>query len=189
MPLKIEDYALIGDSKTAALVGRNGSVDWLCWPRFDSPACFAALLGTPEHGRWLIAPEDPPRRITRRYRPGTLVLETEFDTETGSAILTDFMRSGIGGADLVRIVTGRSGHVRFTTELVMRFDYGATVPWADRLDDGRIDAIAGPERLVLQTRVHLRGEDQKRVGQFAVEPSENVAFGSWGRGGGFVGWE
>jgi hypothetical protein len=99
------------------------------------------------------------------------------------------MRSGIGGADLVRIVPGRSGHVRFTTELVMRFDYGATVPWADRLDDGRIDAIAGPERLVLQTRVHLRGEDQKRVGQFAVKPGEKVAFGSWGRGGGFVGWE
>ena len=134
---------------------------------FRFAGVFAALLGTTEHGRWLIAPEGPPRRITRRYRPGTLVLETEFDTETGSAILTDFMRSGIGGADLVRIVTGRSGHVRFTTELVMRFNYGATVPWVSRLDDGRIDAIAGPERLVLQTPVHLRGEDQKTVGQFA----------------------
>jgi GH15 family glucan-1,4-alpha-glucosidase len=97
MPLKIEEYALIGDSKTAALVGRNGSVDWLCWPRFDSPACFAALLGTPEHGRWRIAPEDPPRRITRCYRPGTLVLETEFHGETGSAILTDFHAVGYWG--------------------------------------------------------------------------------------------
>src|SRR5580700_9353320 len=155
MALNIEDYALIGDCRTAALVGRNGSVDWLCWPRFDSPACFAALLGTAEHGRWLIAPKDPPRRITRRYRPGTLILETEFRTESGSAVLIDFMRPADRAADLVRIVTGRSGQVNFCTEIIIRFDYGMTVPWVSRLDDGGIDAIAGPERLVLRTPVPL----------------------------------
>src|SRR5260370_12069985 len=149
MPLKIEDDALIGGCRAAALVGRNGSVDWLCWPRFDSAACFAALLGTPDHGRWLIAPKDPAYRVTRRYRPGRLVLETEFHTETGSAVVTDFMRPTEGAADLVRTVTGCSGSVAFATELVMRFNYGATVPWVSRLDDGGIDAIAGPERLVL----------------------------------------
>src|SRR6267142_3362460 len=129
MPSRIEDYALIGDCRTAALVGRDGSVDWLCWPRFDSGACFAALLGSPDHGRWLIAPKDSAHRVVRRYRSGTLVLETEFHTEKGSAVVTDFMRPTEGAADLVRIVTGRSGSVAFDTELVVRFNYGATVPW------------------------------------------------------------
>jgi GH15 family glucan-1,4-alpha-glucosidase len=175
MALRIEDYALIGDCKTAALIGCNGSIDWLCWPRFDSAASFAALLGTPENGRWLIAPKHPPLDVHRRYRPGTLVLETEFQTETGSATLVDFM-SPADGADLVRIVTGRSGRVDFHTELVMRFNYGATVPWVNRLDDGTINAIAGPERVVLRTPTSLAGEDLKTVGEFAVKAGQSVPF-------------
>jgi GH15 family glucan-1,4-alpha-glucosidase len=175
MTLRIEDYALIGDCKTAALIGRNGSIDWLCWPRFDSAASFAALLGTPENGRWLIAPKHPPLDVRRRYRPGTLVLETEFQTESGSATLVDFM-SPADGADLVRIVTGRSGRVDFHTELVMRFNYGATVPWVNRLDDGTINAIAGPERVVLRTPTSLVGEDLKTVGEFTVKAGHSVPF-------------
>ena len=131
MAQRIEDYALIGDCRTAALVGRDGSIDWLCWPRFDSSACFAALLGTAEHGRWLIAPAAAPLAVRRRYRPGTLILETEFETETGVAAVIDFMPPG-DGAHLVRIVTGRSGRVDFRTEFVVRFNYGSTVPWVNR---------------------------------------------------------
>src|SRR5258706_4773405 len=132
MALRIENYAIIGDCKTAALVGRDGSIDWLCWPRFDSAACFAALLGTPENGRWLIGPSCPPLDVKRRYLPDTLILETEFHTETGSAAIIDFMDQRDGAADLVRVVIGRSGQVAFRAELVMRFDYGATVPWVTR---------------------------------------------------------
>jgi GH15 family glucan-1,4-alpha-glucosidase len=175
MPLRIEDYALIGDCKTAALVGRDGSIDWLCWPRFDSAACFAALLGDADNGRWLIAPKRPPLGVNRRYRPGTLVLETEFDTETGCAAIIDFMPP-VDGADLVRIVIGRSGRVDFQTELVVRFNYGATVPWVDRLDAETISAIAGPERLVLRTPAALYGEDLKTVAEFTVEAGECVPF-------------
>jgi GH15 family glucan-1,4-alpha-glucosidase len=175
MTLRIEDYALIGDCKTAALVGRDGSIDWLCWPRFDSAACFAALLGDADNGRWLLAPKHPPLGVERRYRPGTLVLETEFRTETGSAAVIDFMPSA-DGASLVRIVMGRSGRVIFETELVVRFNYGATVPWVNRLDDDTINAIAGPERLVLRTPATLYGEDLKTVGEFAVEAGECVPF-------------
>ena len=175
MALQIEDYALIGDCKTAALVGLDGSIDWLCWPRFDSAACFAALLGTAENGRWLIAPMHPPLKVRRRYRAGTLVLETEFETETGCATIIDFMRPA-DGAELVRIVAGRTGRVEFHTELVVRFNYGATVPWVNRLDDGAINAIAGPERLVLRTPAELYGEDLKTVGEFIVEAGRAVPF-------------
>ena len=175
MALRIEDYAIIGDCKSAALVGSDGSIDWLCWPRFDSPACFAALLGTPENGRWLIAPTLAPLAVKRRYRPGTLVLETEFQTDTGRAAIVDFMPPA-DGADLVRIVMGRSGRVDFHTEYVARFDYGATVPWVRRLYDGAISAVAGPERLVLRGPVALYGEDLKTVGDFAVEDGQSVAF-------------
>jgi GH15 family glucan-1,4-alpha-glucosidase len=170
MALKIEDYAMIGDCKTAALVGRNGSIDWLCWPRFDSAACFAALLGEYENGRWLIAPKEEPIEVSRRYRSGTLVLETEFRTKTGSATLVDFMIPG-DGADLVRILIGRQGRVDFRAEFVVRFNYGATVPWVNRLDDGSISAIAGPERLVLRTAAALYGEDLKTVGEFTSRPA------------------
>ena len=175
MTLPIEDYALIGDCMSAALVGRDGSIDWLCWPRFDSSACFAALLGQPDHGRWLIAPKTAPIDVRRRYRPGTLVLETEFQTETGSAVVTDFMVPQ-DGKDLVRIVTGLTGRVVFQTELAVRFDYGASVPWVNRLDDGTINAIAGPERLLLRTPAELRGEDLRTVGEFAVEAGESIPF-------------
>jgi GH15 family glucan-1,4-alpha-glucosidase len=175
MALRIEDYALIGNCKTAALVGRDGSIDWLCWPRFDSAACFAALLGTAEHGRWLIAPKQAPYAVSRRYRPGTLVLETEFRNEAGSAVVTDFMALE-EGAHVLRIVTGRSGRMDFRTEFVVRFNYGSTVPWVDRLDDGAISAIAGPERLVLRTPVALKGEDLSTVGEFTVETDESIPF-------------
>jgi GH15 family glucan-1,4-alpha-glucosidase len=175
MTLHIEDYALIGDCKTAALIGRDGSIDWLCWPRFDSPACFAALLGTTENGRWLIAPKSAPVSINRRYRPGTLILETEIETDTGRAAIIDFMPPA-DGADLVRIIAGRSGRVIFQTELVLRFNYGASVPWVDRLDDGTINAIAGPERLVLRTPASLYGEDLKTVGELTVEAGQSIPF-------------
>lgn len=175
MSLRIEDYALIGDCKTAALVGRDGSIDWLCWPRFDSAACFAALLGTDENGRWLIAPTDAPLAVSRRYRPGTLVLETEFQTESGRATVIDFMPPA-DGAHLVRIVTCQAGRVDFRTEFVVRFNYGATVPWVNRLDDGAIRALAGPECVVLRTTAALHGEDLKTLGEFAVEAGQSVPF-------------
>jgi GH15 family glucan-1,4-alpha-glucosidase len=175
MSLRIEDYALIGDCKTAALVGRDGSIDWLCWPRFDSAACFAALLGTAEHGRWLIAPKEPLLAVSRRYRPGTLILETEFQAAGGSAAVVDFMAVG-DGAHLLRIVMGRTGRVDFQTELVARFNYGSTVPWVTRLDDGAINAIAGPERLVLRSPIALYGEDLRTRGEFGVEAGQSVAF-------------
>ena len=176
MASQIEDYAMIGDCKTAALVGRDGSIDWLCWPRFDSAACFAGLLGTSDNGRWLLSPETQPLEVRRRYRPGTLILETEFRTETGTAMVIDFMRPADGVSDLVRIVCGLSGTVRFQTELVLRFDYGSTVPWVTRNDDGTIEAIAGPERTVLRTTADLRGEDLKTVGEFAVDAGQSVPF-------------
>ena len=175
MALTIEDYALIGDCKTAALVGRDGSIDWLYWPRFDSPSCFAALLGTADHGRWVIAPNEPEFDVIRDYHAGTLVLETEFKTQKGNASVIDFMPFG-DGAELVRMVVGRSGRVEFRTEIVVRFNYGATVPWVSRLADGTIDAIAGPERLVLRTPAPLYGEDLKTMGEFAVEAGETVPF-------------
>ena len=175
MALKIEDYAMIGDCKTAALVGRNGSIDWLCWPRFDSAACFAALLGECENGRWLIAPKEESIEVSRRYRSGTLVLETEFHTKSGRATLIDFMIPG-DGAHLVRILIGRQGRVDFRNEFVVRFNYGATVPWVNRLDDGGISAIAGPERVVLRTPAALHGEDLKTIGEFAIEVGQSIPF-------------
>ena len=131
MSTPIEDYALIGDCKSAALVSRDGSIDWLCWPRFDSEACFAALLGTPEHGRWLVAPRDE-ARITRRYRPDTLILETHFETDDGAATLVDFMPFRGDHSEIVRLVVGTRGKLAMHTELVLRFGYGAVVPWVTR---------------------------------------------------------
>jgi GH15 family glucan-1,4-alpha-glucosidase len=176
MALRIEDYAMIGDCETAALVGRNGSIDWLCWPRFDSAACFAALLGTPDNGRWLLAPTSQPLEVTRRYRPGTLILETEFRTATGTAVVIDFMPPADGVADLVRIVSGLSGQVTFQTELAVRFDYGSTVPWVTRIEDSTIEAIAGPEQIVLRASAELYGEDLKTVGEFLVAAGQLVPF-------------
>jgi GH15 family glucan-1,4-alpha-glucosidase len=173
---RIEDYALIGDCETAALVGRDGSIDWLCWPRFDSAACFAALLGTPENGRWQIAPADPSARVSRRYRDGTMVLETVFATADGEAALIDFMPPHDGTSELVRLVLGRRGRLEFQTELVIRFDYGASVPWVTRLPDGGLSAVAGPEMLELHTPVELHGEDMHTVGTFSVAAGEIVPF-------------
>lgn len=172
----IEDYALIGDCETAALVGRDGSIDWLCWPRFDSPACFAALLGDNGHGRWIIAAVDPGARVTRRYRPDTLILETRFETADGGVTVIDFMPPRETASDLVRIVRADSGRVPLRTELVLRFGYGAATPWVSRLPDDTLRAIAGPDLTVLRTTVPLHGEDLRTVGEFVVEPGEQVAF-------------
>jgi GH15 family glucan-1,4-alpha-glucosidase len=176
MALKIEDYALIGNCKTAALVGLDGSIDWLTWPRFDSAACFAALLGSAENGRWLLAPRHAPRSVTRCYRHGTLILETQFEMPTGSAVVVDFMPTDDTAAEVVRIVIGREGEVAFHTELLLRFDYGTTVPWVMRTEGGDIDAIAGPERLLLRTPVSLHGEDYRTSGEFSVRAGECVPF-------------
>ena len=176
MPLRIEDYALIGDCDTAALVGRDGSIDWLCWPRFDSDACFAALLGTPEHGRWLVAAQDQTARVTRRYQPNTLILETRFETAEGAATLVDFMPGGQTGSSIVRLVIGERGRIAMRTELVIRFGYGATVPWMTQLDDRSRRAIAGPDLVLLRTPAPLRGEDFKTVGEFTVDAGETVPF-------------
>ena len=172
----IEDYALIGDCETAALVSRDGSIDWLCWPRFDSPACFAALLGTPDHGRWLVAPVDPAPRVTRRYRPGTLILETEFATADGAVTLIDFMPLRGTCSDLVRTVIGRRGRVAMRTEVIFRFDYGATVPWVTSTADTCINVVAGPDRVVFTGQVPLRGEGLSTVGEFSIGAGESVSF-------------
>src|SRR5690349_8231170 len=173
---RIEDYALISNCATAALVGRNGSIDWLCVPRFDSPACFAALLGEPEHGRWLIAPDDPSYRVERSYLNSSLILVTMFETADGSAEIVDFIGLRHGLSDIVRLVRGRRGRVSMKTEFILRFDYGAVVPWVERLPEGGISAIAGPERVVLRTPVPLRGEDLRTVGEFDVEAGQTIPF-------------
>jgi GH15 family glucan-1,4-alpha-glucosidase len=174
---RIEDYALIGDCLTAALVGRNGSIDWLSLPRFDSGACFAALLGVPEHGRWLIGPAEPAVRVERRYLDGSLILATMFETAEGAVELVDFMRPRRRLPQLVRLVRGLRGRVAMCTEFILRFDYGAVVPWVERLPDASgLSATAGPERVVLRTPVPLRGEDLKTVGEFTVAAGETVPF-------------
>jgi GH15 family glucan-1,4-alpha-glucosidase len=174
--VRIEDYALIGDCETAALVSRSGSIDWLCWPRFDSPACFAALLGAAEHGRWLIQAVDPDAVVSWRYRPGTLILETRIETSTGVALVIDFMPLRDKNSDVVRLVRGVSGHVPMRTELILRFDYGNSVPWVNTLPDGTLRAIAGPHMVVLRTPVQLRGVDLTTVGEFDVSARKAVPF-------------
>jgi GH15 family glucan-1,4-alpha-glucosidase len=173
--LRIEDYALIGDCETAALVGRDGSIDWLCVPRFDSAACFAALLGTPEHGRWLLAPAVPVLAVRRRYRPDTLVLETEFETSAGVVVLTDCMPVRAATPYLIRRVEGTHGAVPMRLELVIRLDYGSLVPWVRATEDG-IVAVAGPSAMRLRTPVPLRGEDFRTVAEFTVREGERIPF-------------
>jgi GH15 family glucan-1,4-alpha-glucosidase len=175
MPLPIEDYALIGDCQTAALVGRDGSIDWLCLPRFDSGACFAALLGTPDHGRWLLAPRGEVRKVRRQYRDETLILETEFETPEGTAALIDFMPARDRDPNVVRIVEGRSGRVAMRSELVLRFDYGSIVPWVHRTDCG-IAAIAGPDAVSVVSPVPMRGENFTTVAEFEVSPGDRLPF-------------
>ena len=157
MTLLIEDYAIVGNNATAALVGRNGSIDWLCFPRFDSAACFAALLGSPDNGHWSIAPKATHPKITRRYREGTLVLETEFSVPEGTVVLIDCMDRRGGHQDVIRIVRGIRGRVPMQMELALRFDYGTVVPWVSRLEDNRY------------------ARSRARIGSFSALPSSSEA--------------
>jgi GH15 family glucan-1,4-alpha-glucosidase len=175
MPLSIERYALIGDCHTAALVGSDGSIDWLCFPRFDSGACFAALLGGPEHGRWLLAPSAPALRVTRRYTNDTLVLETDFETAEGAVRITDFMPFSTHRWDVVRIVQGLSGSVGLRMELIVRFDYGSIVPWVRRSGDVLL-MTAGPDTLELSGSPPVIGEDMKTVAEFTVTAGQREWF-------------
>jgi GH15 family glucan-1,4-alpha-glucosidase len=173
---RIEDYGLIGDCETAALVGRDGSIDWLCWPAFDSDACFTALLGTPRHGRWKIAPADGVTETSRRYWDNTLILETRFETAEGTVALIDFMPPRGNASDVVRLVRGVSGRVKLRMEMVIRFGFGTDIPWVKRTDDGALLAICGPDMTVLRTPVETRGEDLTTVADFEVSEGETIPF-------------
>ncbi|MCC7327344.1 MAG: glycoside hydrolase family 15 protein [Burkholderiales bacterium] len=175
MPSPIEDYGLIGNTHTAALVGRDGSIDWLCAPRFDSDACMAALLGEPEHGRWLLAPADEPRAVRRAYRRDTLVLETEFETSGGVVRIIDCMPVWHGRTDIVRVVEGVSGSVAMRMQLILRPGYGAVTPWVRRVDDALL-ATAGPDSLELRTPVATEGRDYTTVAAFTVTTGQRVPF-------------
>jgi GH15 family glucan-1,4-alpha-glucosidase len=172
---RIEDYALLGDLQTAALISRLGSIDWCCFPRFDSGACFAALLGGPEHGRWLLAPATELRSATRRYRHDTLILESVFETETGAVRAIDFMPPRGTAPDIVRIVEGLDGEVPMRSELVIRFDYGTIVPWVRRVEDAHV-AIAGPDGLCLRAPVEVHGEEMTTVSEFVLRAGERIPF-------------
>ncbi|HEX7362468.1 MAG TPA: glycoside hydrolase family 15 protein [Bryobacteraceae bacterium] len=174
---KIEDYALIGDCETAAIVGRNGSIDWLCWPEFSSPACFAALLGKPENGRWLIAPKSSKMKVTRRYRPHTLILETRFETPSGVVELIDLMPVRGKDSDVIRIIRGCRGEVAVRMELLLRFDYGQTAPWQEKSGESAWIAQAGPDLAVLRTSQEVREEKDGLLGaDFTVKAGERAVF-------------
>jgi GH15 family glucan-1,4-alpha-glucosidase len=175
MALPIEDYAIVADCRSVALVGKDGSIDWLCLPRIDSDACFAALLGTPDNGRWLLAPEGGVRRVTRRYRDRTLILETDFETEDGAVTVVDLMPISGQGTDLARIVIGKSGRVPMRMQLIIRYGYGAVIPWVRHISEG-IEAIGGPEVLRLATPVATHGEGLTTVARFSVGPGDRVPF-------------
>lgn len=176
MPGWIEDYALIGDCETAALVGRDGSIDWLCWPCFDSDACFSALLGDDRNGRWQIAPAGEMIATSRRYRGDTLILETRFETPEGVVTLVDFMPPRGKASDIVRIVKGERGRVKMKMQMVIRFGFGAEIPWVKRSDEGALLAIRGPDMTVLRTPVATRGEDMTTVAEFVVSEGDSVPF-------------
>ena len=176
VPSPIESYALLGDTHSAALVDRYGSIDWLCFPRFDSPACFAALLGTPDHGRWLLGPAGGGQCTSRSYRDGGLVLESRFETAGGAVTVVDFMPPRGEAPDVVRIVRGEAGRVAMRMELEIRFDYGSIVPWVQRSADGRITAVGGPDGLCLDAPVEVRGEGFASVAEFEVAAGEEVPF-------------
>jgi GH15 family glucan-1,4-alpha-glucosidase len=173
---KIEDYGLIGDCETAALVGRDGSIDWLCWPGFDSDACFAALLGTHRNGRWLIQPAEQVTKSSRRYWDNTLILETRFETANGVVALIDFMPPRGNASDIVRLVRGVAGTVKLQMQLVIRFGFGVDVPWVRRTPDDALLAISGPDMIVLRTPIETRGEDLTTVANFEVSESETIPF-------------
>ena len=166
---------MIGDMRTAALVCRDGSIDWLCWPRFDSASCFAALLGAPEHGRWLIAPKGN-AKMRRAYRDTTMILETTFSTKEGKVCVVDFMPTGADHSSIVRLVIGREGAVRMRTDLVVRFDYGISIPWVARVDEKTLSMVAGPHMLTLRTPAPLKGEDMHTTGEFTIRAGETVPF-------------
>lgn len=176
MPSTIEDYGLIGDCETAALVGRDGSIDWLCWPAFDSDPCFAALLGTSRNGRWLIEPAEEVKKRSRSYWDNTLILETRFETEGGVVALIDFMPPRGHASDVVRLVRGVAGKVKLRMELVIRFGFGADIPWVKRTEDGALLAICGPDMTVLRTPVETRGKDMTTVAAFEVAEGETIPF-------------
>jgi GH15 family glucan-1,4-alpha-glucosidase len=176
LPCRIEDYGLIGDCQTAALVGRDGSIDWLCWPAFDSDACFAALLGTDKNGRWLIAPREDVTKTSRRYWDNTLILETRFETAEGTVALIDFMPPRGKASDVVRLVRGVTGKVRLRMQLVIRFGFGADIPWVKRTEDGALLAICGQDMTVLRTPVETRGEDMTTVADFEVSEGQTIPF-------------
>ena len=175
MPSRIEDYAIVGDCETAALVSRDGSIDWLCWPNFASSACFAALLGTPNNGRWLIAPAEH-ATSTRKYRDHTLILETTFETGSGAVLVTDFMIPQAKHSSVVRVVRGMRGRVHMDMEFVLRFDYGRTVPWVSRLEDHALRAIAGPDMVILHTFAPLQGRELRTISKFWVNEGDEVPF-------------
>jgi GH15 family glucan-1,4-alpha-glucosidase len=177
LPCRIEDYGLIGDCETAALVGRDGSIDWLCWPAFDSDACFAALLGNRKNGRWLIAPGGAITRTTRRYRGYSLILQTRFETADGAVDLVDFMPPRGKASDIVRLVQGVRGRVKMRMELIIRFGFGGDIPWVRKSEDGSaLLAICGQDMTVLRTPVETRGEDFTTVADFSVGEGETVPF-------------
>jgi GH15 family glucan-1,4-alpha-glucosidase len=175
LSVRIEDYALIGDCHTAALVSKHGSIDWLCLPHFDSPACFAALVGTPDNGHWSISPAETSRAIRRQYRDGTLILETEFETASGSAKIVDCMARRDRMPELIRSVVGIRGQVRMRLELIIRFDYGSVIPWVER-SDGGITALAGPDMLRIRTDVPLRSENMRTEAEFTVSEGQKLSF-------------
>src|SRR5690242_1929736 len=175
MSSRIEDYALIGNTHTAALVSQTGSIDWLCVPRFDSGACFAALLGTPQHGRWLLCPADASRQSRRQYKNETLVLETQHETDTGRVEVIDCMPVCGGEPHVVRLVIGHAGAVRMRVELVTRFDYGSIVPWVQQSGDVWT-LIAGPDTVRLRSEVALRHEEERLVGEFTIAAGERLFF-------------
>ena len=174
-PSQIADYALIGDCESAALVDRHGSIDWLCWPRFDSDACFAALLGDKSNGFWQIAPQGD-YRCSRRYRPGTLILETVFETDEGELLLTDFMPPRAEISHIVRVVEARRGRMPVRMEMRLRFGYGLTVPWVSKFEDGGLSAIAGPWMAILRTPIPTHGEHMSTIADFTLEAGQSTHF-------------
>ncbi len=172
---KIEDYGFLSDTQTGALVSREGCVDWLCLPRFDSPACFASLIGQKENGRWLFSPEDKIDKLKRRYRGDTLILETEIETASGAVRLIDFMPPRGTNPDIIRIVEGVRGEVKMRMELIIRYEYGSVIPWVRKAHDG-LEAIAGPDGLILRTPIETRGEDLTTVAEFIVKEGERTPF-------------
>lgn len=176
MDRRIEDYAVIGNCETMALVSCHGAIEWLCLPRYDSSSCFASLLGTPDNGHWTLCPENGGAATSRRYLGPTLILETRYETRSGAVCVTDFMTRGAQSTEIIRLVKGERGYVDMRTEIKVRYDYGATVPWVQRRSDGRLEFVAGPDRLTLKSSVPLRGQGMASVARFQVKEGEELEF-------------